>query len=138
MGVASCAGKSRKKRLTQPLVLISSRFKVMYRSVSHVEVVSLYYSNGFAVVALFDSIIFSPNVLPLSLLTLSTGSLLVALRSHQLTYTLFPDAAIYTSCDCVLVELLSSSCPQMFTTSVDALNITLSFPFPVLLFHHAK
>ena len=32
-----------------------------------------------------DSIIFSPKLLPLSLLILSTGSLLVAFLSHQLT-----------------------------------------------------
>jgi len=41
------------------------------------------YINGLAVVALFYSIIFSPNVFPLllSLLTLRTSTLLVACRS---------------------------------------------------------
>jgi hypothetical protein len=50
------------------------------------------------IIHLVDSIIFSPNGLPLSLLTLSTGSFDVAFLSDLLTQTLFPDAAICTSC----------------------------------------
>src|SRR5215212_12134866 len=85
-------------------------------------------------VVLLDNCIISPNVLPLSLLTLSTGSLLVALRSHQLTYTLLSDAAICASCDSLLLELLRLILsPNVLPPSVEALNITSSFP--VLLDH---
>ncbi len=84
---------------------------------------------------LADSIIFSPNDLPLSLLTLSTGSLLVALRSHHVTYTLLPDAAISASCELDFGVLLKFILlPNVLPPSVDALNITSSFP--VLLDHH--
>jgi hypothetical protein len=52
-------------------------------------------ANGLVVVvALLDNIIFRPNVLPLSSLSLITGSLLLWVLSHQLTYALLPDAAI--------------------------------------------
>jgi hypothetical protein len=49
--------------------------------------------------------------------------------SHQVTYTLFKAAAICTSCDCeleVLLKLILST--NVLPPSVDALNITLSFP----------
>ena len=85
-------------------------------------------------IILADRMIVSPNVLPLSLLTLITGSLIVALRSHQLTYTLLAAAAICTSCDCELEELLKLILStNVLPPSVDALNITSSFP--VLLDH---
>src|SRR5215212_4138661 len=85
-------------------------------------------------VVLLDNCIISPNVLPLSLLTLSTGSLLVAFLSHQLTYTLLSEAAICASFDSLLLELLRFVLsPNVFPASVDALNITSSFP--VLLAH---
>src|SRR5215217_7415622 len=86
-------------------------------------------------VVLLDNCIISPNVLPLSLLTLSTGSLLVAFLSHQLTYTLLSEAAICASCDSELAELLKFILsPNVFPPSVEALNIISSFP--VLLDHH--
>ena len=47
-----------------------------------------------------------PNVFPLSVLILATGSLLVAFLSHHVTNTLSPDASICVSCESALVELL--------------------------------
>src|SRR5919198_7364 len=81
-----------------------------------------------------DSIIFSPNVLPLSLLTLIIGSLLVALRSHQVTYTLLPDAAICGSTEREVSLLRFILGPNVLPLSVEALNIISQFP--VLLLDH--
>ncbi len=52
----------------------------------------VYYPNGAAVSAVLlpETFIISAKVLPLSLLILITGSLLVLLRSHHVTYTLLP------------------------------------------------
>jgi hypothetical protein len=60
-------------------------------------------------IPLSDSFNKGPNVLPLSVLILATGSLLVAFLSHHVTITLLslsPDASICVSCESALVELL--------------------------------
>jgi hypothetical protein len=85
---------------------------------------------------LFDSIILSPNVLPLSLLTRITGSLLVALRSHQLTYTLLSDADISGLSESMPVELLRFVlAPNVLPLSVEALNIISKSALVLLLGH---
>lgn len=58
------------------------------------------------IVPLVESFITGPNVAPMSVLVLRSGSSLVALRSHHVTNTLSPDASICASCDSDLVELL--------------------------------
>ena len=113
---------------------LSMRSQYHFEAV-HVEAYLCSY--GFAVVPLFESIIFSPNVLPLSLLTFMTGSSLLSVRSHQLTYTLFPDAAIDASLDTTPFELLRSSFGlNVFPLSAEALKSTSQSP--VLLDHHAS
>src|SRR5919206_3658670 len=82
-----------------------------------------------------DNVISCPNVLPLSLLTLITGSFIVWFRSHHVTYTLLPAAAISASCESdlgVLLKFILLS--NVLPPSVEALNITSSLP--VLLDHH--
>src|SRR5215213_3886476 len=87
------------------------------------------------IVPLVASINIGPNVAPLSVLTLATGVSLVSFLSHQDTYTLFPDAAISASSESAAVVLLRFILsPKVAPLSVDALNITSSFP--VLLLHH--
>lgn len=54
----------------------------------------------YPIVPLVESMIVSPKVLPLSVLTLITGKLLVWLVSHHVTTTLFASESIST-----LVEL---------------------------------
>ena len=73
-----------------------------------------------------DSVIFSPNVLPLSLLTIRTGSLLVAFLSHHVTYKLLAAATICASCDCEFEELLR------FTFSPNVLPQSVLSPLVVL------
>src|SRR5919106_4853675 len=89
-------------------------------------------------VPLAASISNGPNVSPPSLLTLATGTSLVWFVSHQLTTTVSPSPAISTfqeSASVVLLRLILS--PNVAPPSVEALNITSSFPFSVLLVHHA-
>ena len=60
-------------------------------------------------VPLSDSFNKGPNVLPLSVLILATGSLLVAFLSHHVTITLLslsPNVSICASCESALVVLL--------------------------------
>jgi hypothetical protein len=81
-----------------------------------------------------DSVIFSPNVLPLSLLILSSGSLLVAFLSHQLTYKSLPAAAIPTLIESVAGELLRLTLgPNVLPLLFEALNITSPLLFGVPL-----
>jgi hypothetical protein len=91
------------------------------------------------IVSLAESFNIGPNVAPLSVLVLRSGSLLVAFLSHHVTITLLslsPNVSICASCESALVELLRLILsPKVLPPSVDALNITSSFP--VLLVHHA-
>ena len=65
------------------------------------------------------------NVVPLSVLIVTTGSLLVAFRSHHVTITLSLSAAICTSCDSASVLLLRLILSvNVAPPSVEALNIT--------------
>src|SRR5919199_747507 len=96
-----------------------------------------YYPTGAAAPELLlpESFIISPKVLPLSLLTLITGSLDVAFAlSHQVTYTLFPAAFISASIESTLGVLLRFVLfDHVLPPSVDALNITSPFLFGVFL-----
>src|SRR5919202_3402883 len=85
-----------------------------------------------------DNIIFSPNVFPLSVLTLITGSFDVEFAlSHHVTYTLFPAAAICGLSESMPVELLKFILgPNVLPPSVEALNI-ISKSAVVLLLGHA-
>jgi hypothetical protein len=74
-----------------------------------------------------------PNVLPLSVLTLSTDSLLVAFTlSHHVSITLSPSVAISAfieSVSLILLRLILS--PKVAPLSFDALKITSPFEFGV-------
>ncbi len=85
---------------------------------------------------LAHSIIVSPKVLPLSSLTLITGTSLVSFVSHHVTTTLSASESISTlveSASVVLLKFILS--PKVFPASVDALNSTSLLP--VLFVHHA-
>src|SRR3712207_3120814 len=95
-------------------------------------------SSVLLIVPLVPSITIGPNVSPASVLILATGTSLVWLVSHQLTTTVSPSPAISTlqeSASVVLLRLILSS--KVAPPSVEALNITSSFPFSVLFVHQA-
>ena len=78
------------------------------------------------------SLSIGPNVVPLSVLTLTTGSSLVALRSHHVIITLLPSAAISAlieSADVVLLRLILSA--NVTPLSADDLNSTSELLFGV-------
>src|SRR5919109_3613817 len=78
------------------------------------------------------------NVCPESLLILITCSFAVWFLSHHVTITLAPSASISTSSDSAAVVLLRFILsPNVCPPSFEALNITSSLPFSVLLVHQA-
>jgi hypothetical protein len=95
-----------------------------YSCVKNIKISSSYpVSAASPLVPLVASFRSGPKVAPLSLLILATGSSLIAFRSHQVTITLSPSAAISTSCDSVLVLLLRFILSaKVAPPSVEALN----------------
>src|ERR687897_1261791 len=89
------------------------------------------------IVPLVANINIGPNVAPLSLLTLITGVLAVSFVSHHVITMFPPSASIMASTELVPVVLLRLVLlPNVVPPSIDALNMTSSFPFAVLLVHH--
>src|SRR5688572_7081611 len=96
----------------------------------------IYSSSGPPIVPLVANTSIGPNVAPLSLLILITGSLIVWLRSHHVITTFPPSASIMASTESAPVVLLRLVLLlNIVPPSADALNITSSFPFAVLLVH---
>src|SRR5688572_24822616 len=95
-------------------------------------------SSSTPIVPLAPSLNVGPNVSPPLALTLITGVSDVAFLSHHVTITFSPSAAISTSSDCTSVVLLKLTLSaNVAPPSVDALNITSSLLFAVLLVNHA-
>src|SRR5215211_1996722 len=108
-------------------------------SVVVVVVVSVVVSSSVElIVPLAASLSIGPNVCPPSVLNLATGVSLVWFVSHQLTITSAPSAAISTLPESASGELLRFILsPNVCPASLEALNITSSLPFSVLLVHQA-
>ena len=103
--------------------------------VSDMQYAELWKINGFyysPIVPLDVSLSTGPNVVPLSVLILTTGSSLVELRSHHVIITLLPSAAISAlieSAVVVLLRLILSA--NVIPLSLDDLNNSSELLFGV-------